>query len=65
MTSKENFIEALIAISKCSPDQAEKVLSFYLKNKIAKIDPHIGQINVRHGAFLDKDVILRAIAHTS
>lgn len=35
---------------------------WYVKHKLAKIDVHCGQFTVRHGAYLERDVIQRALA---
>lgn len=58
-----DFIETLMNCGGISRDEATKVKDLYLKNKIAKCDAVIGRISVKHGAFLDKEVILRAAAH--
>jgi len=58
-----DFIETLMNLSNISREDAVKVKDLYLKNKIAKCDAVIGRISVKHGAFLDKEVILRAVAH--
>ena len=41
------------------PDIASKVAVYYVKNKIAKIDPYHGVYSVTHGRMLDADVISR------
>ena len=54
-------------LAKSTPDHesAERVANYYLKHKIAKIQIGIGQFTVKHGAFLDADVIANAVAETS
>ena len=41
--------------------QARTVTRFYLKKRLAKLDPISGTIRVRHGAYLDMDVLQRAV----
>lgn len=60
--AKVNFIETLMNLGGISKDEARKVMELYLKNKLARIDTGIGRIQVKHGAFLDREVILRAVA---
>ncbi|MBB2959861.1 hypothetical protein [Methylobacterium sp. R2-1] len=57
-----NFAETLVAAAGITSAQADAVARFYVKNKIAKVDPVIGRISVKHGAYLDREVILRAAA---
>ena len=42
-------------------EHAERVAALYLKERIATLDPVIGQFKLKHGAFLDRDVIERAV----
>ena len=58
MKSRQSFIEAIEQIS--GIDNAADVLDYYLKERIVRLDKHIGQYNVTHGSFLDKDVLIRA-----
>ena len=58
MNARQSFIEAIEQIS--GIDNASDVLDYYLKERIVRIDKHIGQYQVTHGTFLDKDVLLRA-----
>lgn len=50
-----------------APDRATaaRVAAYYIKHKLAKIDVHVGQFNVKHGAFLDADVVARAVAQVA
>lgn len=43
-------------------DQADHIRRVYLKAKVLKLDVICGQWNVKHGAFLDLDVLQRALA---
>jgi hypothetical protein len=42
-------------------EHAERVAKLYLKERIASLDPVIGQFKIKHGAFLEPDVIERAV----
>ena len=57
----DNFVETIQSISGCNKAEAEKVLAVYRKNKIVKLDAVIGRYSVKHGVFLDKEVIKNAI----
>lgn len=43
-------------------EHAERVADLYLKERIASLDPIMGQFKIKHGAFLDADVIKRAVS---
>lgn len=60
--AEANFIESLVEIAGITEAEAEKVMALYLKEKIAKIDHNIGRISVKHGVFLEADVIHNAVA---
>lgn len=63
MVNAENsFIESLMRTANITEPQAEKVLAFYRKIKVVKMDIVGGTITVKHGAFWDRDVIHRALA---
>lgn len=62
INAENDFAASLQTIAGISEEQAFKVMRFYLgKCKAAKLDAVIGKISVKHGAFLDRDVILRAV----
>ena len=42
-------------------NHAEEVAAYYINEKIVKLDMNIGRYKFTHGAFLDADVIERAI----
>ncbi len=46
-------------------DQADAILRLYLQEKLVKLDWGIGRYNVRHGAFLNADVLHRALQATT
>ncbi len=60
--AEESFTNALVEIADITTEEAHKVMNLYLKNKLAKLDAVNGTIKVKHGAFLEKDVILNAVA---
>lgn len=54
------FIKTLQEIANLSDVEGSKVLSLFYKEKIAKMDYGIGRVQVKHGAFMERDVIRRA-----
>jgi hypothetical protein len=56
-----NFAAQLSRIAGLSTDDAFKVLNIYIKNKLVKRDTCNQTWNVKHGAFLNYDVIIRAL----
>ena len=44
-----------------SNSEADAILQFYIKEKLVKLDWGIGTYNVKHGAFLSKKVLKRAL----
>jgi hypothetical protein len=65
MTAREMFIEGIMAIAKCSREQAERVTDAYIRHKLVRVDPHIGQLQPKHGAIMDKEIIWNAIENTA
>lgn len=45
----------------CDEMTARKVMALYLKNKMAKMNVAMGRIDVKHGAYLEPDVLQRAV----
>jgi hypothetical protein len=43
--------------------QADKILDYYVKHKIVKLDWGVGRYNVKHGAFLTCPVMDKALEH--
>ena len=58
--ARRNFAESLVELGGVSAEVADKLVDLYLKKRWAKLSIGIGRINVKHGAFLDRDVIQRA-----
>ena len=44
-----------------STDDATTVADYYLKHKLAKLRVNDGSVTIKHGAFLERDVIKRAL----
>jgi hypothetical protein len=66
MVRAENeFIETLMQFGKISKQDAIKVYNLYKKLKVIKRHGLGGNIGVKHGQFLDREVILRALAQAS
>jgi hypothetical protein len=61
VNAENSFVESVMNCGACTKAEAEKVMAYYLKHKIAKMDAVIGRISVKHGAYLDADVIRNAI----
>ena len=65
VNAERNFAELIAEFGNISAHDASKVAAYYINNKLAKIDPIIGRVNVKHGFLLDADVIGRALIATS
>lgn len=61
MTTKQHMIEAIATAGAISVDQAEQVLAVFIKVKAVKFGAHDG-FTVTHGAFMDREVIRRALS---
>ena len=46
-------------------DQADAILRLYLQEKLVRLDWGIGRYSVKHGAFLNVDVLNRALEAVS
>ena len=60
--ARDSFVADLAKLGEISEAAAVKVASLYLREGIAKMDYGIGRIQIKHGAFLDKGVIQRAVS---
>lgn len=60
-SAEQNFIATLMDRGGITRAEAVKVLALYRKMKLVTRDAIGGVINVKHGGFLDRDVILRAL----
>lgn len=57
----EIFYNAVMTNAKISRQEAERLLKIYKKLKVIKCRPYDIQPHVTHGAFYEKDVILKAL----
>lgn len=62
VAAENNFIEVLMTVGEISKEDAEKVLVVYRKLKLVKMDAVNGVLSVKHGAYLDKEVIANALS---
>jgi hypothetical protein len=60
-----SFVEMVQEMLGCSQEDAYKVFDRYLKERIIKRDLAMGRYNVKHGVFLEPDVMRNAIAQAS
>lgn len=60
VNAEENFTDVLVALGGISKADAWKALATFRKAKAIKMDAVGGRITVKHGAYLAKDVIVRA-----
>jgi hypothetical protein len=60
--AENNFVDSIAANAGISGDDAFKVFGVYKKAKAIKFDRTNSRYVVVHGGFLDKEVILRALA---
>jgi hypothetical protein len=58
--AEEEFIGTLMSTGGLDREAAERVLSYYRKHKIVRMDAVNARMSVTHGMFLDRDVIQRA-----
>lgn len=58
--AERGFIETLVTLGGITEDEAKLALATFRKAKVTKLDLGIGRMTVKHGAFLDRDVIRRA-----
>lgn len=60
--AEEEFLGTLMGMGGIERAAAERVLSYYRKHKIVRMDAVNARMSVTHGMFLDRDVIQRATA---
>lgn len=61
--AETGFVELIQEMAGCTKAEAQKVLQVYCKFRMVKLDALGGVYRVKHGAYLDKDVIQNAINH--
>jgi len=61
--ARENMLESIMNLGEMPREDAEKVFDYYKKHKLFNMrDAAVtGSIAVKHGAFIDKDVLRRAL----
>jgi hypothetical protein len=59
-TAETKFVAYVVEQTGMSTDEAEHVLRVFKKCRVIKIDAVMGQWNVKHGAYLDAEVMRRA-----
>jgi hypothetical protein len=62
INAENGFVEAVMNLSGLTREEAVRAMRTLLKLKVAKMDSVNGVINVKHGAFLDPEVLRRAAA---
>ena len=60
--AEENFVAILMQQGSLTKPQAEKVFQIYKKLRVIKLDAVNGRYNVKHGGFLDGEIIHRALS---
>ncbi len=67
-TRADNAVVAwrdMLADDGFTANQADAILRLYKQEKLVKLDWGIGRYSVKHGAFLDADVLNRALEATT
>ena len=62
VNAENGFVETLMNLGNISRADAFKVLATFRKAKAVKLHVGIGRITVKHGAYLNPDVIRRAVS---
>jgi hypothetical protein len=65
VNAEESFIGSLMEFGGITRAEATRVFDLYRREKLIKRDAVGGVYNVKHGAFLDRDVIRRALAESA
>lgn len=60
--AENDFIEVIMSKG-FTKEEATKAMTTMLKLKVAKMDAVIGRISVKHGAYLEVDVIRNAVEY--
>lgn len=61
VNAQQGFIDTVREILGCTQEDAEKVFGVYKDKKVLKLDVGIGRYSVKHGAFMEKDVLQNAL----
>jgi cystathionine beta-lyase family protein involved in aluminum resistance len=60
VNAENRFLDTVMEIGHITHTEALRVLAAYRKAKVVKMDPVMGDFHVKHGAFMEADVIQRA-----
>lgn len=58
------FVNTLMEFGKIGRADAEHVFRFYVREKLVKLDVWMGRYSVKHGMYLDSEVIGRCVGAT-
>jgi hypothetical protein len=61
----QNFRDYLLSKVPMSKTVLDRVVAYYLKHRLIRLDPHVGQFHAKHGAYLDKEAIKACIDITT
>lgn len=64
VNAETSFIACMEDEYGLTEDEALRVFNLYMKERIIKIDAVMGSWTVKHGAFLDKETIRKALEMT-
>jgi transcription initiation factor TFIIIB Brf1 subunit/transcription initiation factor TFIIB len=56
----DRFLDTIVSLSGLPVEDAKKAYATLLKHKGIKVNSVTGEVTVKHGAFMDKQVLLRA-----
>lgn len=59
------MVECIATLGGVSSDAAARVFRHYRKIKVVRLDAVSGRYRVTHGAFLDRDVIAKAVVESA
>lgn len=57
----DSFVTVLVEQHGFTKSEAKEILDEYLRVRVMKLGMSDGQFHVKHGAFMDKDVLQRAL----
>jgi len=63
INAEENFLAILMEFGGIDYPSAQKALAAFRKAKMVKMDAVGGRITVKHGSYLNREVIRRAAEH--
>lgn len=60
--AESHFCDLVEQIAGVRAEEARAILAVYIRLKVAKIDAGIGRVNIKHGAYMEREPMLRALA---